>query len=994
MCKHLNYALQYFSNSINVYLLDGGDNKPYSYSFEKSIPINNSTTIEAMPNRRFYPRIWQKDNPWVYIFEVRSTCEKLKLRRINFTDSFIALINQGELIIDECDVSFSLYAPRSSLIYLWQDIRAAVLLVQITNSKFDQSYYILDVSTFFQHNITVHITNSTLISSRISFELAKDEGCNSNVNIVTNNTTIAEPKAFHSLCISDGRHGNLLRLVKKECPYNGTGKSVIQILNTTFTDTTNIPIYVHGNVSVHINNSCFRNYKCGGIFLENDQTFISYSDFIVNSRSNYPPSFGAIMCESCEALLVSNTNIRTIAEGKSSGLNIAGEDREVDITLQNVSVKGPGTLVYSTNMKSNFFFDNVNVSSISLNDAQVLIMAYNNLSINQFRLNCFINHKLVYDKRVKYYSFWNCNACPRDTYSTDSGYEIIKKDKPYQNKITCLKCPLGVECNYGVNARPNFWCYKKNGKIICIPCLPGYCCSKSNGSTCPSFNSCNANRKGDICGSCIENYHLNFFSNDCFPVESCKTYWIFWSGFFIAALCYIAFVAYLKDIVSKVKYLFNKCCCCCGENEPENIVKNCEDDDDNSAGRFYGVFKISVSFYQVGALLRVKCIHRTDVLIVHTYLLSLFNLKIEQFIEYFHRFCPYSGLDTVGKMFIRNVWFPSLMLIVLGILLASLTKRSRKKRQQVQEYEQIPETPIKRIDSKIPKLEKIPFQLRVKYCVLQVLLLSYTNIAAFSMNMWNCKSVEEGKSVLYVQGTTPCRTTAQYIVLIFFILWVLPFGLAIYGAVLLFKECYITLNEFICCFLFPPSVLYFGMRRLIKKHKVQITKNDARLSKYIITAFEAPFRKVEKKGRHVIWDPMIIYQRFIIIAITIFSVNAIERLSYILGPMLVFLVDHLRQRPYKDVVLHWMQSIAFVCLCFLVGVNSFWAFLYISSVPYESSIRNVGNVFSYVESLVFMLPLFAIMVYLILEAIQTISKKIKERVKNVIYKMCREINRF
>lgn len=250
MCKNLNYALEYFSNSINVYLLDGGDNKPYSYSFEKSIPINNSTTIEAMPNRRFHPKIWQKDNPWVYIFEVRSTCAKLELRQINFRDSFIALINQGELIIEECDVSFSLYAPRSSLIYLWQDIRAAVLLVQITNSKFDQSYYILDVSTFFQHNITVHITNSTLISSRISFELAKDGGCNSNVNIVTDNTIIAEPKAFRSLCVSDGRHGNLLRLVKKECHYNGTGKSVIQVLNTTFSDTTNIPIYVQ--VSAYI----------------------------------------------------------------------------------------------------------------------------------------------------------------------------------------------------------------------------------------------------------------------------------------------------------------------------------------------------------------------------------------------------------------------------------------------------------------------------------------------------------------------------------------------------------------------------------------------------------------------------------------------------------------------------------------------------------------------------------------------------------------------
>lgn len=62
-------------------------------------------------------------------------------------------------------------------------------------------------------------------------------------------------------------------------------------------------------------------------------------------------------------------------------------------------------------------------------------------------------------------------------------------------------------------------------------------------------------------------------------------------------------------------------------------------------------------------------------------------------------------------------------------------------------------------------------------------------------------------------------------------------------------------------------------------------------------------------------------------------------------------------------------------------------------MPYELSIRNVGNVFSYAESLVFLLPLFAIIVYLILEAIQAISKKIKENVINVVYKTYREINR-
>ncbi|XP_057307051.1 uncharacterized protein LOC130645174 [Hydractinia symbiolongicarpus] len=981
MCLSLDYALEQFSNSINVYLLDGGDDEePYAYSFKQPIPINNSTTIKAMPYKRHYPKVSQIDNPWVYVFEVRSTCDKLALRQIQFTDSFIVLIDRGELIIEDCKINFTLHAPESSLISLWQDIRTVVLNVHINNCHINNAYSILDVSTFFQHNITLNVSNSTLISSRISIELSKNQGCNSNVNIkITNNSTISEPKVSRFMCISDGRRGNLIRLVNRECPGNATGKSVIQISDTEIVETTNMVMYVHGNVSVNIEYARFRNNKCGGIFLENIEAgSISHSEFLLNTKTDYRSDLGAINCASCKALNVSDTKCTSNGEGEGSCLYIKGEDEKVDITLQNVALKGPGTLMYSYNRKTIFHFDNVNVSCTSVENSKVLILAYTSLFMPLFRLTCSVNHDIQYDQsNVKYYSFWYCNACERDTYSTDSGYIFVENTNTSTYHVNCKECPLGLNCQYGATAKPNFWCFKESGTISCIPCPPGYCCPDTKVS-CNSLRSCNQHRKGFICGSCVKEYQIDFFSNDCILSQSCKTPAIFWSGLCIAAFLYIALVAYLKDIFNKVKHVLSKCLSF--ESYPDIVLSNHDDDvfvqcrhvlyRDDSTGRFFGVYKICVSFYQLGALLRVKTIHRNDMLTIHTFLLTLFNLKIEQIVESFKRFCPIPNLDTVGKMLIRNICFPFLMFIMLGIILIILLPRKN-------EYEEIAENRIEYIDSKIPELESVPSVLRVKYCVLQVLLLSFTNIAAFLMNMLKCEYIGQGRSVLYVQGTTECYTRGWFIALVFLTIWVLPFGLAIYGAVILFKECYITLNEFICCFFFPPLMfIYYTMRKLIKKEKIAVTETEAMLSKYILSVFESPFRKIESKNRHVIWDPMIIYQRLVIISCTIFFVNAIERLSYILGPMLIFLVDHLRQRPYKDNVMHWMQTVSYVCLCFLVGVNSFWAFLYISSVPYKSSIRTVGVAFSIAESILFTLPLILPLLFLAWKLIKLLKEKI------------------
>ena len=64
----------------------------------------------------------------------------------------------------------------------------------------------------------------------------------------------------------------------------------------------------------------------------------------------------------------------------------------------------------------------------------------------------------------------------------------------------CNQCPVGAKCNGSITALPNYWGYKEKDDVVMIRCPTGYCCQ--DDESCPSFDSCNSNRSGPLCGVC------------------------------------------------------------------------------------------------------------------------------------------------------------------------------------------------------------------------------------------------------------------------------------------------------------------------------------------------------------------------------------------------------------------------------------------------------------------------------------------------------------
>ena len=97
----------------------------------------------------------------------------------------------------------------------------------------------------------------------------------------------------------------------------------------------------------------------------------------------------------------------------------------------------------------------------------------------------------------------------------------------------------------------------KNGKYEFITCPKNYCCSQE-GSKCNSYDTCNVNRNGRLCGSCTEGNYISYFSNECVETSKCtaSTRLIFWIFYFGSAVFFTLTLCFTEDLLNALKVIF------------------------------------------------------------------------------------------------------------------------------------------------------------------------------------------------------------------------------------------------------------------------------------------------------------------------------------------------------------------------------------------------------------------------------------------------------
>ena len=387
-----------------------------------------------------------------------------------------------------------------------------------------------------------------------------------------------------------------------------------------------------------------------------------------------------------------------------------------------------------------------------------------------------------------------CYPCRKTLYSLGFGrVTLLNTSSTKYYDIKCDPCPYGGDCSGEIKAKANFWGYKSGNQdavtIKFLRCPRDYCCQ---GENCLTFNSCNDNREGTLCGQCQKGYSQGLSSAKCIKVSKCGNP-VIWPIVIFGGIGYLGFPMYLSEISSILKKVFSW----------RNLNKQTELDGSSAQSQtasvglsntskenfvFSGMLKVIFFFFQAEPLIRVgqspsrrhKFLHMTGTL--RSFYTNAINFQIITF-------CPFKIVSPVVSH-VLSAGFPFLLLTLLGLLSVGLFTVKTFKRSLVRgNHNQSINTAT-------------TFKYRLVSCLVNLILLSYTTITKTAFALLNCAPINQVQ-VLYIDGTITCYTTWQYIIAAFAALFIFPLPLSLGSATRQLKQRNLTIWKFIF-YLFLP----------------------------------------------------------------------------------------------------------------------------------------------------------------------------------------------
>ena len=389
---------------------------------------------------------------------------------------------------------------------------------------------------------------------------------------------------------------------------------------------------------------------------------------------------------------------------------------------------------------------------------------------------------------------FSCHPCQKTRYSLAFGRAtLLNTSSMKAYSVKCNPCPYGGDCSGEIKAKANFWGYKSVNQdadtIKFLSCPRDYCCQ---GENCLTFNSCNDNREGILCGQCRKGYAQGISSAKCIKVSKCGNP-VIWPIVIFGGIGYLGFLMYLSEISSKLKKvlswrILNKQTELDGSSAQSQTASVGLNNTSEKKFVFSGLIKVIFFFFQAEPLIRVgqspshrhKFLHMTRTL--RSFYTNAINFQIITF-------CPFKIVSPVVSHVLSTA-FPFLLLMLLGLLSIGFFTFKTFKRS------------IFRGNPNQSLNTATTFKYRLVSCLVNLILLSYATITKTAFALLNCAPINQVQ-VLYIDGTIICYTTWQYIVAAFAALFIFPLPLGLGLATRQLKQRNLTIWKFIF-YLFLP----------------------------------------------------------------------------------------------------------------------------------------------------------------------------------------------
>ena len=313
-----------------------------------------------------------------------------------------------------------------------------------------------------------------------------------------------------------------------------------------------------------------------------------------------------------------------------------------------------------------------------------------------------------------------------------------------------------------------------------------------------------------------------------------------------------------------------------------------------------GIIKILFFYYQMNTLLLVydsesqyKAID-----VAKSFLRSFFNFEPSAFIGFNFGY-PVTNFNTVIKILLKAS-FPLLMLCAAAIMYALGHILSN----------------ATRTTSILDALHN--FRSSVLAGSLQVILLGYSTLTSHSLQLLTCVSLADDKQILFVDGNVSCFQSWQYALLLFVICWLIPFIYSLYAASKSLKDGSLAVWRFYAAMFLPlPFAIYSlvklrgsrenpfaevlsspaeesGPNAYQNVNQGQISTEEDHdhvyhnfdamapllqnksmpdpdlLRERLLHILRGPFRRMENKSSKLPWEPMLIFQRLLLLTLHTF----------------------------------------------------------------------------------------------------------------------------
>ena len=605
-----------------------------------------------------------------------------------------------------------------------------------------------------------------------------------------------------------------------------------------------------------------------------------------------------------------------------------------------------------------------------------------------FKISCPQGYKLNPERfcdviktgNLCYYVNIQCEQCPTKTYTVERGSLLFNKS----NNIQCQQCPRGGDCDSGlVKAKPNFWGYKTHMKVRFIQCPPGYCCDLKE---CPTYNGCNGNRSGTLCGHCPQGMSEGLFSTQCISNTKCSITYFFILGMIGLLFLYLVFFLYNTEILTCIKKIVS------GKRLLRNSQENNANPNDNIMDSSGGMMKIFFYYYQVCNLLRscMGCSNGSELIsnienaISRMMNMILFNLPTFS--------CPLKNLRPVPKV---------ILLHSIGYCLLSLLCLLYFLRQLYLIYKRLQRGYIRTIalqynttrTNHASSSSKSSFSQRMVSAFTQISLLMYASSAQLCFSLLFCIPAGEDK-VLFLDGNIKCYQPYQYFLLAYMISCIIPFYLVPVLGSYVFKFGQIGVKQFCAAFIFPlPFCCYWtyllfqsscrgNQERMHQASSEDRDEDDSdteltfdhteinhvtseRSQSAILSILSGPFRSHQPfmcfPASHIPWEGFLIFRRLALILVLTFVYDIQLRLFLALTLCVAILIIHTIVYPFQRKRDNILESFSLGTHAVLCGLALIKAIYYGEDFAFSKS-QPVLNV---IENVLVIAPLSVVLIFVI-----------------------------